>query len=354
MPSCDASTLLASAQTNGYARLSLRQIKECVALQAGIHSTSLIPDPPVASAATSITDASFAANWAASTAATGYFLDVSTSNTFATFVSGFNNLSVGNVITYPVTGLALSTIYYFRVRATNAAGTSASSNVVTVTTGSSAPVPSGILVWYRAENNVLDYEGLVNGTDVGGISYGTGEVANCFVFPSGGGKYNSLGTPAALKISTFTIELWRKRAVAGETGSPGYGQLVSWGNGGWNFFEYGTFGGGAKNGHLAVGKSGISVFFEGSTGLPSDTNWHHVACAVDAVGLKAHLWMDGVALTPQSMSAPGFTFTTTLAIPGTGTDTFAGSIDEVSIYNRVLTDAEILAIFTAGPAGKQL
>ena len=76
------------------------------------------PDPPVASAATSLTTTSFSANWGAATGATKYYLDVSTSNTFATFVAGFNDLDVGNVVTYSVTGLSPGTAYYYRVRAT--------------------------------------------------------------------------------------------------------------------------------------------------------------------------------------------------------------------------------------------
>ena len=38
--------------------------------------------------------------------------------------------------------------------------------------------------------------------------------------------------------------------------------------------------------------------------------------------------------------------------PCPGTNTFNGLIDELSVYNRALTDAEIAAIFAAGSAGK--
>jgi hypothetical protein len=97
------------------------------------------PPAPVASAATSITSSGFTANWGASTGATGYYLDVSTSSSFSSFVSGYNNLSVGNVTSYAVSGLTASTTYYYRVRASNSNGTSGNSNTITVTTSASAP-----------------------------------------------------------------------------------------------------------------------------------------------------------------------------------------------------------------------
>jgi len=69
-------------------------------------------------------------NWSASAGATSYIIDVSTSNTFATFVTGFNGLDVGNVTSYAVTGLGSNTTYYWRARATTAC---ASGNTATQT-----------------------------------------------------------------------------------------------------------------------------------------------------------------------------------------------------------------------------
>lgn len=100
------------------------------------------PDTPVATAASSVSTTSFSANWGAATGATKYYLDVSISNTFATFVTGFNDLDVGNVVTYSVTGLTPGVTYYYRVRAYNASGTSSSSNTITAISTITAPVAS--------------------------------------------------------------------------------------------------------------------------------------------------------------------------------------------------------------------
>ncbi len=105
--------------------------------------TVVAPDAPTTSAATTINQNSFYANWsAAGTGGTpsGYRLDVSTSETFASFVTGYNNLEVGNVTTYQVSGLSANTLYYFRVRGYNDGGTSSSSSNGSVTTAPSIPV----------------------------------------------------------------------------------------------------------------------------------------------------------------------------------------------------------------------
>jgi hypothetical protein len=91
-------------------------------------ATLALPATPTSSAATSLGLTSFTANWATASGATSYILDVSTSSTFASFMTGFNGLNVSNVLTYSVTGLTSGTIYYYRVRSTNGTCTSSSSS----------------------------------------------------------------------------------------------------------------------------------------------------------------------------------------------------------------------------------
>src|SRR5262249_3267615 len=92
------------------------------------------PAPPNATGATNVTANSFTANCSIVISGTGYRLDVSTSNMFRTYVSGYHNLDVGNINSRSVTGLNANTNYYYRVRAYNGSGTSPNSNVVQVKT----------------------------------------------------------------------------------------------------------------------------------------------------------------------------------------------------------------------------
>lgn len=90
---------------------------------------------PTANAATSITSNSFVANWNAVSGASSYVIDVSTNPSFTNILSSYNNLNVGNVTSYTITGLNSCFTYYYRVRAISACNTaSGNSNTVAVTT----------------------------------------------------------------------------------------------------------------------------------------------------------------------------------------------------------------------------
>src|SRR6266571_2497871 len=80
------------------------------------------------------TRSSFMANWESISGATGYRLDVSTSPSFNSFVSGYENLDVGNITSRIVSGLSPGTTYYYRVRAYSVLGTGSNSEVMTATT----------------------------------------------------------------------------------------------------------------------------------------------------------------------------------------------------------------------------
>ncbi len=100
-----------------------------------------VPDVPVTHQAADITASSFTAVWEALPGAQSYGLDVSVSSDFASFVTGYENLSVSDA-GKSVTGLSAGTIYYYRVRAVNIGGTGENSNIITVITVPDAPVAS--------------------------------------------------------------------------------------------------------------------------------------------------------------------------------------------------------------------
>jgi len=109
------------------------------------------PTATTATAATHIYATSFKAQWSLFQGSTAYFLDVATNNTFTNMVSGYNNLNVGNVANYVVTGLTPGTTYYYRVRGTN---TSTQSNTITVATKAGTTAASHFAT--RASGNISD------------------------------------------------------------------------------------------------------------------------------------------------------------------------------------------------------
>jgi len=101
----------------------------------------------VALAATNLGNSNFTANWTAVTGATGYYLDVSTDPAYGSFVPGYHNLYVGNVLTYDVTGLTPGVTYYYRMRSETAFCTSIYSNSIT------QAMPGALLISTRGDGS---------------------------------------------------------------------------------------------------------------------------------------------------------------------------------------------------------
>jgi hypothetical protein len=100
-----------------------------------------VPSAPGTAGAYSPTCTGFTAQWGYTGYATKYFLDVSTNSGFSTFVSGYNNLDVGNVLNYTLAGLNPGTTYYYRVRAYSNCGTSSNSTTMNYATTASPTAP---------------------------------------------------------------------------------------------------------------------------------------------------------------------------------------------------------------------
>ncbi len=102
-------------------------------------TTVTVPPNPVALTASNFATTEFNANWSTTVGASSYYLDVSTDN-FVTFIPDFDNKLLGNIVSYKITGLMPGKAYNYRIRASNIAGTSSNSNVISGLTVSNPPV----------------------------------------------------------------------------------------------------------------------------------------------------------------------------------------------------------------------
>jgi hypothetical protein len=157
-----------SAQTTYYYRVRAYN-GNCTSRSSNVKSVQTLPctpATPTAQNATNVTATSFTANWSSVSGATDYRLDVSTSNSFTTYVPGYHDLSVGNTTSYNVTGLTAQTTYYYRVRAYNGCATSANSNVKNVQTPPCTPAAP------NAQNatNVANHSFTANWSGVNGAT----------------------------------------------------------------------------------------------------------------------------------------------------------------------------------------
>ena len=181
------------------------------------------PSAPTANAATSVTQTSFTANWSAVTGATTYYLDVNTNSSFTgTWI--LNNQNVDNVTTYSVSGLTCNTTYYYRVRAANSCGTSANSNVISVTTAACGPPGScETQVWMTANMDVgtmiNDPANQNNDSQVEKYCYNN-TPANCTTY---GGLYQwaeAIQAPYSANSSSYTGS-WATCDPCGSSGRQG-------------------------------------------------------------------------------------------------------------------------------------
>ncbi len=105
----------------------------CISPYSDTVTVLTVPRPPRTIPASEFSFNSFKANWEPSTGAAYYLLDVSTDVNFGSFVGGFNNYQV-NTTNAVVGNLGSEDVYYYRVRAVNASGTSGFYNTQHVVT----------------------------------------------------------------------------------------------------------------------------------------------------------------------------------------------------------------------------
>lgn len=168
---------------------------------------------PSAAAATAITTSAFSANWNLIAGVTAYYLDVSTSSTFTSFVTGYNNLLVGNVNTWPVAGLGAGTTYYYRVSTNNnSCGTSYSSTISLTTIGVTYCIPTAPSSVTTFVNSFSTTAGITNITNnITGFT--TGGYANyttqsCSQFPSSLINYSITSVRTDSTDQTFFYYIW--------------------------------------------------------------------------------------------------------------------------------------------------
>ncbi|MBI2089680.1 MAG: tandem-95 repeat protein [Deltaproteobacteria bacterium] len=225
--------------------------------------------------------------------------------------------------------------------------------------------PAGLVSWWDGDSvsgtTAFDTQDGNDGTLVNRATTVPGIVGDAFSF-DGMDDHVLIGNPANLQLQDFTIDAWIKlNTLAFPT--PFDPAILEYGTGGYGFSiaRPGGFVTPVSRSPLVLQRfEGGALFLTkvGDTGVNAglvirDTEWHHVA--VTKGGGTVIFYLDGVGATAPFSYDPGFFFTTNVAIgirPDINLNSFPGLIDEVELYNRALSAAEIQAIFNAGSAGK--
>ncbi|MDB6124647.1 MAG: Immunoglobulin I-set domain protein [Pedosphaera sp.] len=243
----------------------------------------------------------------------------------------------------------------YSVMVGNAGGSTKSSDAVLSVVPAGVPSSVGLVSWWPGDGNANDIQGTNNGTLRNGTTFTTGKVGQAFNF-NGLTNMVSVGSIVTSLTNTFTMQLWvnpstsratTAEATSGVTGLTGQRYAISPKHGG---ATYGTNHAGAG---ISIGINGVSIFEYSDNYMPSllvysnaVSGWTHVA--VVYTNKQPKLYINGV------LKRTGLTSTRTVhpsADLGGPTGYFSGAIDEVCIYNRALTAAEIQAVYNADSAG---
>jgi hypothetical protein len=222
------------------------------------------------------------------------------------------------------------------------------------------PPSANMLSWLAADGTPADALGGTSATLIGNASYAAGYAGRAFDFDGNTG-HATLGNPASLRLTNaISIEAWinprQGPAVSGSMSSI----VTKWGQ----KFDptpdsdsYGLWirrNGSTLTLFSAIHQAGTSEpNVEGGT-IPPDM-WSHVAMTFDATSGQYVLYLNGQSVA--SANSPGPITATTRNVLVGREDSFLprpfnGLIDEISIYSRALTAAEIRSIYSAGSHGK--
>jgi hypothetical protein len=239
-----------------------------------------------------------------------------------------------------------------------------------VSSPSCTPPPTNLISWWRGESNTLDSADSNNGVLQNGVTFVPGEVGTAFNF-NGANQYVWVNANPSLNVgasSGFTVETWINPTITNV-------QMP--------IIEYerilGTFSGSDVGVHFYISippstgtgpgclvanildTNQTSHIITSAPGLLAAGQWQHVALSYDKASGIAALYLNGTAVTQQNLGTftPQTSFTnlligarTTFGSAANPSDKFSGQMDEISIYNRSLSQSEIQAIYAADGAGK--
>jgi hypothetical protein len=230
---------------------------------------------------------------------------------------------------------------------------------------SCVPAPAGLVGWWQAEGNANDAAGGNNGSITGTVRFVPGEVGLGFEFD---GATSAVTVPASsnLTVQSLTVEAWvfpydisTPRPIVEFAAPTGPGSVQLW---------YGITAapGGATGAPGALygllrDPGGAALQVATTAGVLLSNRWTHVALTFDSVARTAALYVNGVNVDSNS-SPVAVQPLTAVAVnigyrPSGSSELLAGTrhlggLDEVSIYNRALSAAELQSIYNADEQGK--
>ena len=254
-----------------------------------------------------------------------------------------------------LTGLLSYTTYYVRAYATNIVGTAYGNQLSFTTRG--VPPTNGLVAYYPFNGNANDASGNGNNGTVNGATLSTDRFGKLNSAYSFNGISDFIEIPPSTSINTANMNNISISVWVNVNKFNGYNRIVNMSNKTDNI-----------NLDMAVNNGGVGdptvnnkIVFQNYTGFGNDNpivwdkdttalhNWYHVVAIMDFVNKTAYLYVNGNLVTsytgtiatrpnnPYLDIGRPVLFPTWLS--------FDGIIDDIRIYNRSLSSAEILQLF---------
>lgn len=202
--------------------------------------------------------------------------------------------------------------------------------------------------WWKFENNADDETGLNDGIEVGGVLYTPGKFGNALSLDGIESKYIDTGITGSLG-QKVTISAWVKFNARNAPGGGREGIIGSryWYDGDFSFHLH-------DSDNRLLFSVGDSKYFMWNIPGIDTSQFYHLLVVYDStqsnIDNKIKLYVNGTfipKLTYGGITNQEVRATTRSIQIGQTSETFNGTIDEVMIWNRALSEEEIHGIYNA-------
>jgi MBG domain-containing protein/concanavalin A-like lectin/glucanase superfamily protein/YDG domain-containing protein/Big-like domain-containing protein len=215
--------------------------------------------------------------------------------------------------------------------------------------------PSGLVSWWKGNGNSLDGSNTNNATMANPSSFAIGKNGQAFSF-DGFNDYLTIPASTSLNVgaatgNSFTLTAWIKpEDIINQQ------PLFEWSGGQTGVHFWTSVPGGSGSGSLYANiadTSGSGHAIYSPSGILTANSYQHVALTYDYASGTAALYLNGAALNLNGGSVKSISLgqfiprTDSNLYIGTrpGILKFAGAMDDLQLYNRALSPAEINAIY---------
>ncbi|MGH2712155.1 MAG: LamG-like jellyroll fold domain-containing protein, partial [Actinomycetota bacterium] len=211
------------------------------------------------------------------------------------------------------------------------------------------PAPSGVVAWWPGDGDTDDIVGGRDGTATNGATFGTGKVGQAFLL-DGTDDYINIPHDSVFDFTeAVSIEAWIKADTFADQDD--FAAIVTKGDNSWRMQRHSN----SQNG--AFGTSGLSNVDQVGNDIIDNDVWHHLVAVWDGPNDDKFFYVDGVADASDlnvsgSIAVSGFDVQIGRNAQTSPSRHWEGLIDEVTLYNRALSAAEVAALHAADEDGK--